>query len=111
MINSRNKGNSYERKIMNQIKIFFPKVKTARNESKTLDDSKVDLAFTNPFNLQLKAVEVMSINKIIEVLNSMPTDDNINTIIYKKNNKPELVIMYKDSLYKILSWLKESGKI
>ncbi|WP_430815189.1 hypothetical protein [Carboxylicivirga sp. RSCT41] len=107
MINSRNKGNNYERKIMNELRPFFPDVKTARNESKTLDDSKVDLAFTGCFNIQCKAVESMSVNQILEVLKSMPNDDNLNVMMYKKNRKKELVMMYKDDFYEILEMLKK----
>lgn len=54
-INSRNKGNSCERKYA---KIFreelgFPFCKTSRQASRLLDDSKVDLA-NLPLNIQIK---------------------------------------------------------
>jgi len=52
----RDKGLNYERKIRRElINLGFSNCKTSRFESKMVDDQKVDLCGTEPFNFQIKA--------------------------------------------------------
>jgi len=105
MINSKNKGNTYERKIMNELKTILnnPSIKTSRNESKTLDNKKVDLANVKQYNIQLKNTKnYMSLNKIQEILEVMPKDKP-NILFNKANYKTELVILTKEDFYRIIN--------
>ena len=58
---SRDKGTKYEQKIVKELRdLGFTKVKTARNESKTTDDNKIDVVDPEnklPINIQLKKTQ------------------------------------------------------
>ena len=96
---ARNKGNSYERKIMHEfIKLGWKDCLTSRNVNKLLDAAGVDLANTSPFNIQCKAVE--SAMQYIKILKGMPTK-GINAIFHKRN-RFEMVILSKKDFYKII---------
>jgi len=108
-INARIKGHSYERRIMNELnelKVFNNTIYTSRFASKMLDDAKVDLYGTDGYNLQLKAVETMTMNKMIEIIGEMPNDSNKNIVMRKINNKPEVVVMLKNDFYDMLVEIK-----
>ena len=101
---SRNKGNSYERKIAQEFRdLGYTDCKTSRYESKMLDDMKVDLTNTKPYNVQLKAVEKLGI--LHNVLAEMPDDDNINVVFHKVSRKGEVVAMYKEDFYELIKQL------
>jgi hypothetical protein len=52
---NRDKGHRFERKVVNDLKdVGFDYAKTTRAESKTLDDSGIDIANV-PFNIQAKS--------------------------------------------------------
>ena len=102
---ARDKGNQYERKIVIECKqLGFEKALTSRNESKTKDDAKVDLCFTDPFNIQCKAVE--KLGSYFDILDSMPEDENYNVIFHKKNFKGEIVVLRQEDFYEIIKMLK-----
>lgn len=68
---SRNKGNSYERKIITELtEIGFKGLKSSRSESKNLDDAKIDIAETEdklPCYIQCKNTQnTPSVKKINE---------------------------------------------
>lgn len=103
MINGRNKGNAYERRLRKEfIDMGWTKCQTARYASKMVDDSKVDLCFVDPFNIQAKAIE-NSVN-YIKLLPQMPSDCNYNIIIHKRDRK-EYAIMEKSTLYALIKLL------
>ncbi len=114
MVNSRNKGNSYERKLMNEYKEHFPNCRTSRNESKLRDDQGVDLCNTGCFNIQAKAYKNFSWGQIIKTLKAMPVEDNYN-LLHLKIDKPgerwEVVCMDKADWYEIMDKLKYNGII
>lgn len=94
---ARNKGNSFEREIMAFFKsLGFDKCKTSRNESKTRDDLKIDLCFTEPFNVQCKAHESIkpSVHEIL--FKEMPNENNYNLLFWKRNGKGTIVAMSLD---------------
>jgi len=94
-MNSRNKGHAYERKIAQELRdLGYSECKTSRYESRALDDEKVDLTHTDPFNVQLKAVE--NLGSAHNTLNEMPDDDNINVVFHKRNRKGTIVSMTKE---------------
>jgi len=68
-----------------------------------LDDMKVDLTNTKPYNVQLKAVEKLGI--LHNVLAEMPDDDNINVVFHKVSRKGEVVAMYKEDFYELIKQL------
>lgn len=104
---ARQKGHAYERKIKNEfIEIGFSDCETSRYESKKVDDSKVDLCNTGPFNVQCKAVETLG--SAHKTLKEMPTDENINLVFHKRNRKGEVVSMMKEDFYKILEVFKKT---
>ena len=84
--NNRTAGHAWERECLNLLKHLFPNAKTSRNESKTRDDQKVDLCFTEPYNIQCKTTNT---NLDYEaILKSMPDEPtNINVIFHKKTKK------------------------
>jgi len=104
-INARAKGHTYEREIAKWWRDRgFENCKTSRYESKMLDDLKVDLTNTNPFNCQLKAVE--NLGSIHKVLDSMPKDSNYNLVFHKKTRQGTIVAMSLDSFKELVDMLK-----
>ena len=85
MNRNRTAGNNYELKVLKKLKEIFPQIVTSRNESRSMDASKVDFCFTGPYNFQVK----LSINKpSYDIINEMP--EGVNVIIHgqvKKANK------------------------
>ena len=108
-INARAKGCGYERKLMGELREWFPDIKTSRFASKMMDDAGVDFVNTNFFSLQAKAVE-KGMNGHL-VLEKMPDDDNINVILHKKNRQGEIAIMSKKDFYAILEYFHKFGLI
>lgn len=103
-INSKTKGSDYERKIrLEMIDLGWTDCETARYASRKVDDSKVDLCNTAPFNIQCKAMEKTP--NLFNELDKMPEDDNYNLVFHKKNNRGEIVIMRKEVFYEILQML------
>ena len=101
---ARQKGHAYERKIKNEfIELGFTNCETSRYESKKLDDAKVDLCNTGPFNVQIKAVE--NLGSAHKTLAEMPKDEKINLVFHKKNHKGEVVSMIKEDFYNLIEIL------
>lgn len=107
-INSKSKGNTYELKVAKQFEeLGFPKVTTSRFTSKEKDDAKVDLCGTEPFNVQCKAVEkTMCLHSVLE---SMPTDRNINVVFHKKNRRSPIVAMHEKDFLSLVKILIDEG--
>lgn len=58
--NSKARGNAYERVIAQELREFFPNIKTSRSESKNMDDAKIDLIDPDgimPFYPQIKLTQ------------------------------------------------------
>ena len=111
MINSRNKGNAYERKLAKMFREFgFENCRTSRYESKMLDDMKVDLTNTGIFNIQAKAVERLS-PTYHDILASMPQDTNYNLICHKRKNKGSIVVLPLKDFMELMEMLKMSKSI
>jgi hypothetical protein len=103
--NARAVGCQYERQIrLELIALGFDKCQTSRYESKSTDDSNVDMCGTSPFNFQIKRWK--SAPSYHEVLKSMPNDSNYNIIIHKRPNKGEVAVMDKATLYALIEKLK-----
>jgi len=84
-MNNRRRGIRWELVCIKAIKHLFPKAVSSRAESRERDAAKVDICFTEPFNIQCKLS-----NKRInydEILVSMPEEKNINVIFNKLTRK------------------------
>ena len=102
---ARQKGHDYERKIVKELREFllFPDAVTSRSESKRTDDLGIDIMYTDPFNIQCKAVE--KLGSVHKILADMPQGSNYNVIFHKRNRLGEVVVMSKDDFYEILQML------
>ena len=97
---ARSKGHKYETDLCIELRAYFPDVVTSRSESKRTDDAGVDFCYTGDFNLQAKAWEAAP--SYHKVLKSMPDDGNHNIIFHKRNHKGTVVVMDKETFYKLL---------
>ena len=96
---ARNKGLNYERKIRKEfIELGWDKCVTSRYGSKEMDDAKVDLIHTEPYNIQCKAIE--SAQQYAKILKSMPKT-GINVVFHKRDSF-ELVVLTKKDFYDII---------
>lgn len=106
---NRDRGHDYERKIMNELKPFFPDVKTSRNESKLLDDLKIDLAFTDPFTIQCKATERTPPYVVILKEMKKAFKDKMPLLFHKRViSHTETVTMRKSDFYYLLLLLNKN---
>lgn len=104
MVNSRKKGNDYERKLAKEFReLWYEKCCTSRAESKIMDDAWVDLMFTDQRYVQAKCYKKFSWAKIIQTLKQMPNHKwKINTVFLKITNKGEMVCMSKKDFYRLI---------
>lgn len=111
-INSKSKGSTYERKLKNELNnlgLYENEIFTSRYASRITDNKKIDLYGTEPFSIQAKANETMSMSKMIDILGEMPDDNNINCIFRKINRKEEVVVVTKKDFYKLMeSYIKQN---
>lgn len=104
---NRNKGNNYERQIAKEMRLLgFENCATSRYVSREQDDKKVDLCYTQPFNIQCKSVERLS---YFSILKEMPEDENYNVIFNKKKRQGEIVVMWKEDFYELVNILKKEN--
>jgi hypothetical protein len=96
---NRNKGHSAERhyaSLFRGLSVAFEKCKTSRAASRLHDDSGIDLCFTEPFNIQIKAGKQrgLIISKELakikeEVVKNFPSHypelNNMNILIHRKD--------------------------
>lgn len=107
---NRQRGHSFEREVCNLFKAHgFSQTVTARAESRTTDNKKVDLCFTAPFNVQCKATNrQINVLKALEEMPKEPTDPlsvNYNIIFNKITNKKTLVYMDQSDFLELLDML------
>jgi hypothetical protein len=89
---ARVKGHAFELHVRDLFKdLGWPNAVSSRSESKNKDDQGIDLCYTDPFNVQCKAVE--KLGSIHEILSSMPSDTNYNIVMHKRNRKGVVVSM------------------
>lgn len=84
-MNNRRRGIRWELVCIKAIKDLFPKAVSSRAESRERDAAKVDICFTEPFNIQCKLS-----NKLVhyeDIIASMPEEENINVIFNKLTRK------------------------
>ena len=95
---NRTKGHNAEREYaakFRQLAPIFDKCRTARAASRLHDDCGIDLCFTSPFNVQIKAGKQkgMNVSKELAKIRQMVAENfpshyeeqtNINVLIHKK---------------------------
>ena len=109
-INPRKKGHAYERDVRDFfIKLGWTTCVTSRLESKRADDAGIDLCFTDPFNVQAKAVE--NLGSVHAVLARMPADNKFNVVFHKRNRQGTIVAMSQDDFERIISLLKKNNLV
>lgn len=116
---SKRVGNNYELKIVKELKEITKdsEIATARSESRTLDNDKIDIFDPNnsiPFYVQCKATQsIPSVKKINEAVGR--TDKTLaifwNAREKKETNcvsQGEYVILKKETLYELLeAWVNK----
>lgn len=120
---NRTKGHNAERLYASLFKKWgFKLCKTSRAASRLHDDSGIDLCFTDPFNVQVKAgkqrglIVSKELSKINEEINKnfppgYPVFDNMNILIHRKdigagrrrNQFDEIVSMTLQDFEKLLN--------
>ena len=100
MNKNRDKGLRYERKIREELEEMGYDVKTARNESHTLDALGVDLVGNIPFHPQCKSTQKLP--NPWKLFMKMP-EDKMKVIFWHKKYLEDLVILNKDDFYKLLN--------
>lgn len=102
---NRNKGHGFEREIAGEFRgLGFTGCETSRYASRKTDDQKVDLCFTEPFNIQCKAWK--SAPSYHRTLKEMPEDSNYNIIIHRRPYQGDVVVMSKEDFYELVCMLK-----
>ena len=100
-MNARNKGNQYERDLMNELKEFFPDIVTSRSESKRTDDKGVDFCYTGNLCIQAKALERSpSYHSLLKEM--AENNEGLPVILHKRNHKGTVAVMPKDVFYMFL---------
>lgn len=108
MINSKNKGSSYERALVKAIKNLFPDAATSRLMSKQTDDDGVDLVKTGRWAVQAKAMERTP--KFHYILDRIPAKYGTPVCMWKKNNKGSVVTLKFEDWLEIASLLEDYKK-
>lgn len=114
---SRNKGNAYERKIVSELNELGFNVGTSRNNSKQLDNNKIDIYDidgTLPCDIQLKCTQ--NIPSYFNIREESTANPERFVIIWSKQEKREVnivsvgevAILPKSLFYKLIKNYKES---
>jgi len=102
-MNSKRKGNRWERECASILRAIWPECYTSRFMGSAWDDyNGIDLTGTGDFQIQCKHVERLSPG-YHEILNcKMPQNGKINLVIHKKNNTGAVVAMKFQDFIKLI---------
>ena len=93
MINIRRKGIDFEQNIIKVLKHYGFKAQSTREAYRRLDNKKVDIVTSAPFNIQCKRMEKIRPSPV-EILQSMPIKaGKTRVLIHKVSQKPTTVTM------------------
>lgn len=105
MANNRNKGNGYERKLCKELRIYFPDILTARNESRATDARGIDFCYTDKFAIQAKCGTSFGVSNLedwFDHLQSKPKEIKLVMLNHQVvGNKGEYVFFLKDQFDKL----------
>lgn len=97
---SRDKGHAFERKVVNQLKPFFPEAR--RNLTQTRDGGEDVLG--TPFTIEAKFGKATRIKKAYYQAKRAGKNP---VAITKDKNKDQLVTMSMDTFLALLSWVSD----
>lgn len=107
---SKNKGHAYERQIINELTHFgFEGLKSARSESKNLDNDKIDIAdVENVLSCYIQCKATKNTPSVVKINNECPRKDKPLAIFWKvqdttKNKQDEFVIIPKVYFYELFT--------
>jgi len=101
MINGRNKGKNFELTLIKKLKsLGWVKACSSRSESRNLDAAGVDVCYTDPLQIQCKAVE-KNFNVHTE-LASMPQNGKFNLVFHKRNRLGTVVSMTEEDFFRLI---------
>jgi hypothetical protein len=107
-MNSRTKGHDYERQMADKLREIWPECYTTRFKGTLwLDHCGIDLVGTPGYNVQLKAMERTPAYH--DILDYMPTGENVNIVIHKRNRKGSVVVMRLEDIMSMLIRHKTDG--
>lgn len=110
MINRKIKGNRFEQESAQRLRVVFPYCHTARMQGNLFIDScGVDLVNTDPFYFQCKAQEKLTVG-LHDVLKDMPETDNINVVLWRKNQKGVLACIDFDDFLTLIADIQLHNK-
>jgi hypothetical protein len=109
MANNRNKGNGYERKLCKELRIYFPDILTARNESRATDARGIDFCYTDKFAIQAKcgtSFGISNLNDWFDHLLSKPKEIKLVMLNHQVvGGKGEYVFFLKKQFDKLEYYL------
>lgn len=104
---ARKKGHGFELQIRDWFReLGWEQCVSSRSESKNKDDQGIDLCFTDPFNVQCKAVE--NLGSLHKVLDEMPKGQNYNVVFHKRNRQGTIIAMTMDDFKEIVHMLTQN---
>lgn len=100
-LKSRRKGHSFELAVRDFFRALgWSTAVSSRSESRAADAAGKDLVYTDPFNVQCKAVE--KLGNLHSVLEDMPKDNNINLVFHKRKHAGVVVAMTMEDFKKVI---------
>lgn len=117
---AKNKGNAYELKIIHELEeLGYKGLKSARSQSKNLDNAKVDIAETQdklPFYVQLKCTK--NTPNYFKIREECPLTDRDLVLFWNRqevkegqvnmSSKGEVVFVPKELFYKLLKYYNDN---
>lgn len=104
-MNSKIKGNAFERECAFRLREVFPDCRTSRFMGRLFDDRNgIDLTGTPGYHFQCKAMERTP--PYHTILKNMPQGSKTNVVIHKRNNEGCVVIL---TLEDFMNLLKNMG--
>jgi len=103
---NRQKGNQFERDLVNMLKKIGYDCTTSRYSSRELDDACVDICFKDgsPFNIQAKFYK--NAPNLHKELKKLPEDSKYNFIAHKRPRQGTIVAMDIEDWLQILEILR-----
>lgn len=103
---NRTAGHGFEREVVQDFRnAGFSECVSSRSESKRLDDAKVDLAFTDPFQVQCKFTKLAP--NFHTLLKEMPNNGKINVVFHKRAHKGVTVTMSREDFFRMVPQVRE----
>lgn len=104
MRNNRTAGHNFERDMRKWWRsLGWEECETSRYANRKLDDEKVDLTDTDPFQVQCKYTQSINMHTVIS---EMPDNEKYNLVFHKRKNKGTVVAMSVKTFEELIKMLK-----